>query len=249
MNTRQLQLGIFLSALVSFQAFAATHYVNASNDSPALPYTSWATAATNIQDALNFTANGDIILVTNGIYQYGGATDGGSSNRVCNLSSPVTIQSVNGPAVTIIKGYQVPGTTNGVNAVRCVYLNTGSTLSGFTLTNGATESGGDGGGVYAAAGCTISNCVITGNVAAYEGGGIFSINGSTNVNCIIAGNCAFNSGGGAYGEDLNSLILNNCVVTNNYAPSGGGLVFGVANNCLLVGNGSQQHRRHQRRRG
>lgn len=219
-----------LLLLLGLRVRAATHYVNAGNPTPVPPYTDWATAATNIQDAVGLAGVNDVVVVTNGIYQYGGASASGS-NRVYAVVA-VKIQSVNGPDVTIIKGYQVPGTTNGSSAMRCVYLGEFSTLSGFTLTGGATQAGGNGGGVYAVANCVVSNCVIAGNAASGNGGGCFGAS-SLLMNCVISGNWSGASGGGA-----NNCLLNYCIVTNNFAMNGGGMASGVANNCLFTGNGS-----------
>src|SRR5205814_2048629 len=74
---------------------AATRYVDVNNTNATFPYTSWATAATNIQQAVDIAQTSEVILVTNGIYSSGGRLFGGSSNRVAIDGKVLTIQSVN----------------------------------------------------------------------------------------------------------------------------------------------------------
>ena len=118
-----LTLGLF--ALVNTSP-AAIRYVDLNNTTPSTPHTSWASAATNIQQAIDAAVPGDLILVTNGVYETGSSLWNGA-NRV-SVFKPVTVQSVNGPLSTAIRGYQVPGTTNGTGAIRGVYLVQGATL-------------------------------------------------------------------------------------------------------------------------
>jgi len=118
-----------LLAAICFLAFtlnssAAVLYVDLNSANPLPPYAGWSTAATNIQDAVFNAGVGDTILVTNGIYKYGNY-----ANSRFYVDNNKTVKSVNGPAVTVIQGYQVPGTTNGSTAVRCAYLRSGTTLS------------------------------------------------------------------------------------------------------------------------
>jgi hypothetical protein len=210
------------------------HYVAAGNPNPQAPYTSWATAATSIQDAVEVAPAGGTILVTNGTYSAGGrAIYGAMTNRVA-VDKPLSLQSANGPQFTVIQGYQPPGLTNGDGAVRCVYLTNGTSLSGFTLANGATRSTGDyqheqsGGGVWCESdGVTVSNCVLTGNSASSYGGGSYS--GRLN-NCTVTGNSA-TYGGGSYLSALKTSI-----VTSNRASAGGGVYYGTLNGCTLTAN-------------
>jgi parallel beta-helix repeat protein len=238
------------------------HYVVASGSSPSAPYSSWASAANNIQGAVDATTvPGALVLVSNGVYQTGIRAVLSMSNRVA-ITKPVMVRSVNGPSVTRIVGYKVAGTTNGTSAVRCVYLTNGAVLSGFTLTNGATQASGDqyrqksGGAVFCELGsAVVSNCVLTGN-SAYSGGGAACFGAL--INCTLVGNTA-NSGGGIYSGALNKCILrgnlasyygggaylgtlDNCTLTNNSAASsGGGVYSGTLNNCVLMGNSASAY--------
>ena len=238
-------------------ALGATRYVWQSNPNPAAPYTNWATAAVIIQEAVDAADTGDLILVTNGIYASGGrSVHGLMTNRVA-VTKPVTVLSINGPAVTIIEGHQLSGTTNGNGAIRCAYLTNGATLSGFTLTNGATRTSGDsikersGGGVWGESlSATVTNCMVSGNSAASTGGGAYhgtiigcTLNGnsardgggarqSTLYQCTVNGNTA-EEGGGVYRGTLNG-----CTVNGNSARRGGGVELGTLNNCTVSGNWS-----------
>ena len=222
MNIYKTRWVVACVALLTFKTSATLHYVSLTSTNPVPPYLSWATAATNIQDAVFHASFADTVLVTNGIYATGGFSNSGS-NRVF-LFSNIKLQSVNGPAATTIQGYWVPGTTNGSSAVRCVYVSSGSTLSGFTLTQGATTSGGgQGGGVWCSSQSSlVTNCVIAGNAGAV-GAGAYS---GTLVNCKLTNNIAFGLG---WGGGANGSILINCLLTGNRTDYRGA----AAANCAL----------------
>lgn len=211
----------------------AVHYVDAQSPNPTPPYTSWATAARDIQDAVDAAIPGDEIVVTNGVYASGGrAVEGSMTNRVA-IDKPLFVRSVNGPRHTIIQGRQVPITRNGPGAIRCVYLTVGASLSGFTLTGGGTlDTGGyytenSGGGLWCvSATVAVSNCIIAGNSALYSAGGVYQ---GALYNCAI-----YNNSAGAFGGGALSSLMYQCTIIGN---SGGG-IDGPANlyNCIVYDN-------------
>lgn len=217
---------------VCTQAF--THYVSAFSTNPKIPYTNWATAAQHIQGAINVAYTGALVMVSNGTYSTsGGVVYGSLTNRVA-INKAITVQSVNGPAVTIIRG----AGPSGDSAVRCAYVGHSALLSGFTLTNGATREYGAslnqetmGGGAWLENTGIMSNCVIIGNSAVSGGGGVYG--GALN-NCTLIGNSVglgYCSGGGAL-----TSTLNNCTLIGNSAFLGGGAAWCTLNHCTLSNN-------------
>lgn len=239
---------IWISA--SWGALAGTvHYVDVNSTNATPPYTNWSIAAVSIQDAVGVAVSGDQVLVADGVYATGAVVaQGSNSNRVAILKA-ITVQSVNGPETTIIEGCQVPGTTNGDGAIRCVELGPRAVLSGFTLTKGATRSGGGqydcGGGVYvyfasASSPTIISNCVLRANSASYKGGGFCGpTDGVLLIDCTLTGNTVSGKlapqGGGAYGGKLQR-----CTVCSNSATMGGGAANSWLISCSIFGNSAAE---------
>jgi len=232
-------------------AGAATHYVDGLNaGGAASPFTTWATAAVAIQDAVDVASAGAFILVNTGVYASGVQFTPGFAlaNRVL-VTNAVTIVSVGGPAVTAIVGTREPGAILGLgsNAVRGVYLTRGATLAGFTVSNGATFAMGtnsqslferSGGGIYLDD-ASVSNCIIVQNACANYGGGIYAASNAFVCAAQISSNWAANNGGGIYwplSGSLRDARLHGNIVSNY---DGGGVyaaTSGFISNCVISGN-------------
>ncbi len=197
-----------------------------------------------IQSAVDGAANGDTILLADGIYTGPGNVD------VDPRGKNLTITSAHGAAATVID-------CGGSNAVhRGFYIHSGETItiSGLTVKNGSNPSG-SGGAIYNSATLTLTDCVLTGNSVANptttasnsnSGGGLFNSGTATLTGCTVSGNAAV-FGGGIYsfhGAGI-SLTLTRCTLSSNsvaggpYGGYGGGLYGGSAVsavNCVISGN-------------
>lgn len=224
-----------LFSLLGYCASAATRYVDLNNPTPGPPYTSWSSAAQNIQDAIDAAAPGDIVLVAIGVYQTGGRVVYGSLTNRIAVDKAVTVMSVAGATQTFIQGNSALDDT----AVRCAYLTNNASLVGFTLVNGATRVGGDitlegsGGGVWCeSTNASVSNCVLVGNISFGSGGGAY---GGTIIGCTFSNNSStYGYGGGAASCTLNSCTISGNRANNSY--EGGGVAYSTLNNCAILAN-------------
>lgn len=194
-----------------------TRYVAATNLTPQAPYTSWATAATTIQAAIDASQDGDLVIVADGVYDAGSTQIQGAPTRVA-VTKAITVRSANGPHVTSIMGQGAAGP----EGVRCAYVTNSAFLAGFTLTNGVV-AGRNGGGVLCESYAGVVNCIISG-CAASNGGGAY---GGLINNCLVVGNTAAEQGGGTFQSEVSYSTI-----ADNAAAAGGGSWGGSMFSCI-----------------
>ena len=203
---------------------------------------------------------GDCVIALPGTYGTGEMLQEGEFDIPSRAVVPagVTLESQAGFAETSIVGKQAseadaaPGTSTDVrglggDAVRCVYLSSGASVKGFTLTNGwtraakngTTVSHGDpdtcGGGVWCAdIECRIENCRLAGN-GAYRGAGVFR---GFCRNSVFAGNFSY-YGGGATSDSRNHGCLSYGNEAAIWSVNAGMLYVRDAINCTCFDSLSQ----------
>jgi hypothetical protein len=174
-----------------------------------------------LQAAATLALAGDTVRVAPGTYAEGSAPspDGSLANRLV-ITNAITVRSLEGAAKTFIVGARSQDASGcGADAVRCVYMSSG-TLQGFTLTGGATDLAGGptgedfGGGLHApSAAGTVLDCVISNNIAYTKGGGTSM---ATLHRCWIADNAIVGTG---FGSGVRGSTVYDSVVVNNSGPS------------------------------
>ncbi|MBK8751026.1 MAG: DUF4214 domain-containing protein [Candidatus Competibacteraceae bacterium] len=134
-----------------------------------------------------------------------------------SISNTVTLS---GPGASVL-------TISASNASRIFTIANGATVSidGLKLTDGTVS--GDGGAILNGTGAlTLSNCVLSGNLASSEGGALFNNGGDVTIsNSIVSGNSATDCGG--FRNWYGVMTLTNSTVADNKASR---YVGGICNN-------------------
>jgi parallel beta-helix repeat protein len=210
-----------------------------------------------IQEAIDASINGDVIILAEGIYT-------GTGNRDIDfLGKVITVRSIDPNDPNIVAATVIDCNATADDRHRGFKFHYGedadSILKGLTIMNGYAL---DGGGIYCnnSSGPTIANCTITGNTAG-EGGGIYCDSSSPTItNCTITGNSAYgggsgiycwyssptiisctisgNMGGGIGCRGASSPSITSCVVSDNAGVGIGCSYKGTANitDCVISGN-------------
>jgi hypothetical protein len=226
----------------------ADHYVARNGQTPSGTYTSWATAASNIQDAVNVAYTNSTVWVGAGRYTVPTNAVAYNGTNVVYIAKPLVLRSSNGvPETTIIDG---GGSRRGI----VMYNGSiGSTnyvvVDGFTISNCAATN--FGAGIYMVAAiytALVQNCVISYNYSAGGGGGIDIPENWQQFHYIIS-NCVFRGNQALYGGGVDTFIrtagrggaITHCIFeTNTTTAYGAGLcvatgVFSL-DNCIFRGN-------------
>ncbi len=208
---------------------AGTHFV-ALTGAHTPPFASWATAATNIQDALDVATNAyAVVLIADGVY----------SNWNLRLPpGPLTVASTNGPQRCIVDARY-----NGRGFLIDDGQNRQTVLSGVTVRHGRIAGNLAGAGIYIVnASPSILGCVLRQNQAGI-GAGLFMGFGDPLVDrCEFDSNLATAWGGGGMAAASNATaMIRASVFRENLAGhmgleavSGAALHFGSEANVAVV---------------
>jgi hypothetical protein len=211
---------------------AATLYVDDDCSCPTPTGTS-ACPYCHIQNAINAAVAGDTVVVRPGTYV----------ENIDFLGKAITVTSTDPLDPSVVASTVIDGGCAGSVVTFATSELPGSTIQGFTITNGCAMTGG---GIYCyASSPTIANNVIVANSAEYgNGGGIACAFASAAilVNNQISGNIA-DLGAGVYCGSYAWPAIEGCLIADNAALFGGGVYCHMASpeitHSTISGNTAQ----------
>ncbi len=207
------------------RVFASNLYVSPTGANT-LPYGDFATAATNLLDALAFAADGSTVHLSDGIHRV--------SDKIV-LTKAITLTHEGDREACIVTG------NTGGSLV--VLDNAEAHLEGLDLcgqyprlvfdatSNPSPKSAYDTThGVQIMTGGSVSNCVVESCRTMDHGAGVY-MSAGTVVDTVIRGNYAYSTGGGGAsgaGIFMDGGLVDRCIITNNLASYGSGALGGGA---------------------
>lgn len=244
-------------ALTILDLFDPNWYVNAATGDDTYAGTE-AQPKKTLKGALIDAVSGDTVHVAAGVYasetmtqpkRFSNVTGAGYDHLArAVIPAGVTVLGA-GAETTFIVGASDPSaieTDNGCgpNAVRCVAIEKGAKLSGFTLTGGRTDADGNddnfhGGGVLAEYGteatmAVVADCIISNCVGRRGGGGFHGVYNR----CWFLDNSVISGGNGSAvrGNGLGNCYLYNCLIDrcDGYAT----VYFPTCMNCTFGADNS-----------
>jgi predicted outer membrane repeat protein len=231
LSSAYVKLVFILLVLCYSKSKAAVRYVNIANLTPAAPYTSWASAGTDLQAVINQCVAGDDIWVVagtyipnrradatgtvtandrdnafvlkNGVRIFGGfiGTEAATSERNFALNSTILSGDI---------GTAGNSTDNCYHVVVCAGTVTGTALNGFQIRHGNANGSG--------------NITVNAISMGRGSGAGMRINSSTPTisNCVFSANSTTNNGGGMVCDGASPAITN-CLFSGNTAVDAGGI--------------------------
>ena len=207
------------------RVFATNLYVSPTGANT-LPYGDFATAATNLLDALAFAADGSTVHLSDGIHRV--------SDKIV-LTKAITLTHEGDREACIVTG------NTGGSLV--VLDNAEAHLEGLdlcgqyprlvfnaTLDQRPVSAYDTTHGVQIVSGGSVSNCVVESCRTTDHGAGVY-MSAGTVVDTVIRGNYAYSTGGGGAsgaGIFMDGGLVDRCIITNNLASYGSGALGGGA---------------------
>ena len=216
-------------------------HVTDCNEGAMEPYDSWATAATNLQDAVDLAVDGCTILIDDVSLPI-------RNERSVLVTKGVTIRSRSGdPSRSAIGRY---GTTARFRLLE--FNHEDAVLSGLAIENGSLAAGSDLGGNMRLnmRGGTVTNCIIRNGTMTNQGSGGSGIGmlGGLVTHSVISNNyaCGQTDMRGTGAIDLLGGTVESCLVTRNRSDASNSVNFpdvagvsvmgGTLRNSTIVGN-------------